>query len=423
MSTAATSGTLPTGPQPPWETVPWPPGPRSLVPYWLYTSQEVYDRERERVFRPAWNYVGLEAELPEPGSYIRSWCGDLPVVVVRDRRDGTINCLLNRCGHRGALLCQEPRGCGTTLACPYHQWTFTQQGRLTGIPFQRGRGGQGGMPADFDASGHGLPRAEVAVRNGVIFASVAPEEPDLAAWLGPEMTGWFDRTMDGRPLRILGRHVQRIRANWKLYALENLRDPYHGGILHVFFVTFGLARADQPGGVRTDAAGRHSVLFHHRTEDNTAGATSEVTSYRRGLSLRDERILEQWPERDGPSTVMQALWPNMVIGTQNNSLNVRQIVPRGPGEFDLAWTFFGYADDPPELERHRIRQSALQGPAGYISIDDAEVLTMVQDGAGVDPAGFAVIEMGGRGTGNADTVITEVAIRSAYSYYRDRMGL
>ena len=38
---------------------------------------------------------------------------------------------------------------------------------------------------------------------------------------------------------------QRIRSNWKL-MFENIKDPYHASLLHVFLVTFGLFRADQP---------------------------------------------------------------------------------------------------------------------------------------------------------------------------------
>jgi salicylate 5-hydroxylase large subunit len=400
---------------PPWVSTPWPDASRATVPYWIYTNEQVLERERERIFARSWNYVGLTAELDRPGSFIRSFCGDIPIIVTRDT-DDTIACVVNRCGHRGVEFCQDMRGEARKLTCPYHQWTYTLQGKLTGIPFRRGNHGSGGMPSDFDPAERNLQRLHVAVRNGAIFAAVDPTEPDVQSWLGPEMTSWFDRTLDGRELRVLGKHRQRVGGNWKLYA-ENLRDPYHGPILHVFFTTFGLARADQPGGVKTDELGRHAVLFHYRTEDQ-AGASADLRSYRAGFTLADTRILERRQERTGASTAMQAIWPNLVIGTQNNSLNMRQIVPRGAHEFDLVWTFFGYADDDPDMTAHRIRQAALQGPAGYISIDDSEMFVENHSGIAIDPREHAVIEMGGRGTGDADTVITETAIRSFYHHYR-----
>lgn len=406
---------------PPWVSTPWPDQSRATVPYWVYTDERVFERERARIFARSWNYVGLTAELDRPGSFIRSFCGDIPVIVTRDT-DDTISCLVNRCSHRGAEFCQDMMGQARKLTCPYHQWTFTLQGKLTGIPFRNGSRGRGGLPDDFDPAERNLQRLTVSVRNGAIFAAVDPQEPDFESWLGPQMTTWFDRTLDGRDLRILGKHRQRIGGNWKLCA-ENLRDPYHGGILHVFFVTFGLARADQPGGVETDEHGRHSVLYHHRAEERAA-PTSEVSSYRAGFTLADPRIIERRPEHDGPSTVVHALWPSLIIGTQNNALSMRHIVPRGAHEFDLVWTFFGYADDDPDMTAHRIRQAtALHGPAGHIWIDDSEMFVETHSGIAIDPREHAVIEIGGRGTGNADTVITETAIRSFYSYYRQVMGL
>jgi salicylate 5-hydroxylase large subunit len=42
---------------------------------------------------------------------------------------------------------------------------------------------------------------------------------------------------------VLGYNRQRIPGNWKLMQ-ENIKDPYHPGLLHTWFVTFGLWRAD-----------------------------------------------------------------------------------------------------------------------------------------------------------------------------------
>jgi anthranilate 1,2-dioxygenase large subunit len=67
----------------------WPGSDGTRVPYEIYTSQDVFDREQERVFRgPFWNYVALEAEIPAPGDFRTSFVGDTPVVVSRDREGG-----------------------------------------------------------------------------------------------------------------------------------------------------------------------------------------------------------------------------------------------------------------------------------------------------------------------------------------------
>ncbi len=56
----------------------------SRVPCKVFSSQAVYDREQERIFRgPTWNFVALEAEIPKAGDYKSTFVGDTPVVVTR----------------------------------------------------------------------------------------------------------------------------------------------------------------------------------------------------------------------------------------------------------------------------------------------------------------------------------------------------
>ena len=59
----------------------------------------------------------------------------------------------------------------------------------------------------------------------------------------PDVLRYFDRLFNGRALTLLGYNRQRIPGNWKLMQ-ENIKDPYHPGLLHTWFVTFGLWRAD-----------------------------------------------------------------------------------------------------------------------------------------------------------------------------------
>jgi salicylate 5-hydroxylase large subunit len=102
---------------------------------------------------------------------------------------------------------------------------------------------------------------------------------------------------------------------------------------------------------------------------------------------------------------------------------MRQIVPRGPREFDLEWTFFGYANDTSEMTTRRLRQANLMGPAGLVSIDDSEVMQFSQEGISQQQRGAGFLEMGGRGTDDEDHMVTETAIRAFYSHYRRVMEL
>ena len=176
----------------------WPAEGLTRIPDWVYTSPEVYEREVERIFHgPTWNFVALEAELPEPGSFRRPFVGPTPVVVARDAA-GAIHVFENRCAHRGAELCRPQGGKTTEFICPYHQWTYDLAGNLTAVPFRRGLQNQGGMPKDFRLEEHGLKQLTVATRGGVVFASFHPDMPSLEDYLGAEMIRDFDATFDGR---------------------------------------------------------------------------------------------------------------------------------------------------------------------------------------------------------------------------------
>jgi salicylate 5-hydroxylase large subunit len=400
----------------------WPAEGAARVPFWVYSDQNVYACEQERIFSgPNWSYVALEAEIPNPFDFIRANIGDKPVVVTRDG-NGSVNVFANHCAHRGVVFCRHARGNTKRFICPYHQWTYDSTGMLVGVPFRRGYRGKGGMDPAFKLQEHGAEALKVAVRHGVIFASFDFSVPPLEDFLGPKMLGYFDRLFDGRELEVLGYMRQRIPCNWK-FMFENIKDPYHATILHVFLITFGLFRLDQRSAVEMDETGRHAALLSRRGEQVLNEATLEMENFRQNLKLNDPRLIEPAREFPGDATVvMQTIFPNVIIQQQSNTLAMRQLVTRGPRAFDLNWTFFGFKSDTPDLRQRRIRQANLMGPAGLVSVDDSEVLALSQEGAEVYPDTDSVLEMGGRSTADTDHMITEAGVRAFYKHYIHVMG-
>lgn len=402
----------------------WPQEP-GRVPYWVYTDGRVYERELARIFNgPTWNYVGLECEIPEPGDYKRTVLGEQSILVVRGK-DGQIRALINRCAHRGVELCQSPSGKAQDFMCPYHQWVYDLEGRLRGVPFKRGVQGKGGMPETFRTDSVSLGRLAVHVRGGAIFASMAEDPPPFEAYLGATILGFYDRVFDGRPLRLLGYLRQKIGGNWKL-MLENIKDPYHASLLHVFFVTFGLFRVDNPSRVIMDDTKLHTALASRRGRQELNHGTSQMKSFNAKLSLSGPELLDVQKEFAGDETVvMHTIWPNLILQQQSNTLACRQIVPCGPDAFELHWTFFGYESDSDEMTERRLRQANLMGPGGLVSMDDSEIVARIQDGIRAAPQGDAgIVEMGGLGAEiETDHMVTEVAIRAFYEGYRKVMDL
>ena len=441
----------------------WSQSGSSRIPFWVYTDAQLYQKELQSIFYgDHWSYVGLEAEVPNTGDYKLSHVGERQVLMVRDRiapkdraTDSGIRVVENRCAHRGVRFCQTLHGNARSFVCPYHQWTYKLNGDLAGLPFKDGvkqdaTDGDivhGGMPGSFDVKDHGLTKLRVAVLHGLVFATFSDQVEPLPAYLGPHIMPWINRifSSDGdgdggtRKLTLLGYNRQRIPGNWKL-MMENIKDPYHPGLLHTWFVTFGLWRADQKSRMVMDEHGRHAVMISRRNEAsaNASSAVTEgVTSFKAKMTLHDDRLLnvvpEAWwtiddPAHPGsnitPTVTMITLFPSLIIQQQVNSLSTRHIVPRGPGEFDFVWTHFGFADDTPEMTARRLRQANLFGPAGFVSADDGEVIEFSQ--AGFDQAGDSgstLCELGGTGTEAAEHMVTETLIRSMYAYWRGVMKL
>src|SRR6202035_1857163 len=403
----------------------WPDDDLSVIPDWVYTDQAIYEREVERIFHgPTWNYVALEAEIPNAGDFIRSNVGPTPIVVTR-AADGAIHAFENRCAHRASEFCRELSGSANEFICPYHQWTYDLEGNLIGVPFRRGMAGKGGMPADFKMQDHGLRKLNVTTHRGVVFASYADDMESFPDYLGPEILREFEATFDGRSLRVLGHYRHTLPGNWKLYH-ENLKDPYHATLLHTFLVTFGLLVAGNRSLMLTDQSGRHGVMASAKSDKAVSGdAKKEMRSFKEGMKLREMRFMDFVEEFDSPwSVTMATIWPNLIVQREMNTLGVRQIVPSGPHEFIMKWTMFRFEGDDEEMTRHRLRQGNLMGPAGFLGLEDNEAIKFVQDGMQRVPNGKHLVKLDpGRETGTADTLISEAAIRAMYQHWRQEMGL
>lgn len=404
----------------------WPEEGLTRIPDWVYTDETIYKREVERIFHGrTWNYVALEAEIPNPGDYVRSNVGPTPVVVSR-AEDGSINVFENRCAHRAAEFCRSLRGNAKEFVCPYHQWSYDLKGNLVGVPFRRGVDGKGGMPKDFRAQDHGLTQLTVTTHRGVVFASYASDMEPLADYLGPEILGEFEATFDGRPLKVLGYYRNTLPGNWKLYH-ENLKDPYHATLLHTFLVSFGLLVAGNRSLMLCDESGRHGVMASAKSDGKNVSQENkkEMRAYQEGMVLEEPRFVDYRPEFDSPwSVTMMTVWPNMIVQREMNTLGIRQIVPTGPNEFIMNWTMFGFEGDDDEMLRHRLRQGNLMGPAGFLGLEDNEAIKYVQDGMKNIPDGRHLVALDpATEAGTSDTLISESAIRAMYRHWRSVMDV
>jgi len=402
--------------------VAWPSNGVSEVPFRVYTDPAQYQREQENLFKgPTWNYLCLATEIPKAGDYVATTVGEVAVIVVRDASGG-INAFVNRCVHRGNLLCLERSGNLPHFNCIYHGWTYDYAGQLTGVAFEHGVKRQGGMPPEFRKEDHRLARLRTAELGGLVFGTFSEATPELETYLGPDVTHGLLRMMNRTP-RLLGRSTQVMPNNWKLY-FENVRDTYHASILHLFLTTFRINRLSMPGGIFINREG--SAHYTFAKLDFAAEDMDYKDAQLRSDSefrLHDNSVVESVDEYgDGISVQILTIMPGTVLQQVRNTIAVRVVRPRGVDKTELEWIHLGFDSDDDAMTERRLRQGNLIGAAGYIAMEDGCVGGFVQRALQYNDDGAGLVMMGGHEAESQPFRASEAAIRGFWKHYRALMG-
>lgn len=188
----------------------------------FYTSQEIFDLERERIFARRWIVVGRESEIAEPGAYVVKEAAGESLIVLRDKSN-EVRAFFNVCRHRGTRICTEHSGrFSNTIQCPYHAWTYTLDGKLLGAPSMDGI-------ADFDKGEFPLHAAAVALWEGFVLVNLSAEpEPFESVWAAV-LTRFSRYNLPN--LKVERRIEYDLACNWKL-VFENYSECYHCGPVH-----------------------------------------------------------------------------------------------------------------------------------------------------------------------------------------------
>ena len=109
--------------------------PRAM-PAWIYDHPQLTKLEIDRILKPSWQIVCHVNSIPKPGDYVTLDLGPESVVALRDR-EGTIRGFHNVCRHRGARCSTAPATAAGPITCPYHGWSYKQDGSLQGVPRAR----------------------------------------------------------------------------------------------------------------------------------------------------------------------------------------------------------------------------------------------------------------------------------------------
>lgn len=196
----------------------------------IFVDEAIYRLELEKIFAKCWLFLCHESQIAKPNDYFTTYMGADPVIVTR-KADGSIGCYLNMCRHRGNRVCRGDQGSAKSFVCPFHGWTFRNDGRLDHVP-----GHKEVYYGELDIDAHGLvPVAQIDSYKGLVFATFNAQAPTLREYLG-DMAWYLDMILDRRSGGVEftpGTHKWQVKCNWKFPADNFVGDTYHGLVSHI----------------------------------------------------------------------------------------------------------------------------------------------------------------------------------------------
>ena len=342
-----------------------------LVDRRIFSGEDIYELELERIFARAWNFMAHDSQIPNPGDFFMTFIGEDRVICVRDN-DGNPQVLVNTCRHRGNAICRAEEGHATSFMCTYHGWTYDLKGNLVGVP-----GFKEVYHEELDRENWGLIKAaHVATYKGFIFATMDPEAPGLSDYLGDVGRIGLDLiAAQGDMVVVPGIQKYIIPCNWKL-AADNVWDFYHPAITHASStMTRWRPLAAPPAADRF--ATPHIVV---RGDYGHAISGPEVTEETRAQQANNA-IHPSWRGRPEAHAVLGPagarvgnhphIFPNCWLIPNGEQLSMR--LPRGPTTTEIWW--FTFIDRNQPRDRHALqfyRANHNFGPAGMAEQDDGE---------------------------------------------------
>lgn len=191
-----------------------------------YVSAEFARLERERMWPNVWLFAAREDEMPDPGDTVVFDIAEKSFLLVR-QRDGGVRAFHNVCLHRGRKLRTTP-GNTTQLRCPFHGFTWRNDGSLKEIP----------CAWDFkhlEGKDLSLPEVRVNLWQGFVMITQNDDIPEFVEWVGPVLDQYetYDLTSRYTAMWV----AKRIDANWKATA-EAFMEAWHSVTTHPQLLPF-----------------------------------------------------------------------------------------------------------------------------------------------------------------------------------------
>jgi nitrite reductase/ring-hydroxylating ferredoxin subunit len=317
----------------------------------VYSDPDRFQRELALIFRRVPLLFGFTAELPKPGDYKAFEIAGVPVLVMRGE-DGTARAFVNGCRHRGTPIAADGCGSAHRFTCPYHGWTYRNDGKLIGLP----------EPAKFgavDMGKLGLVALPCEERAGMIFGILKPGAAlDLDRFYG----GLLEHLAQYRfeTWTLMAKSVVE-GANWKV-AFDGYLESYHFAVAH----RDTLAPSMHGGMSAYEAYGPH---MHYINPMRSVGA------------LRDMPKSERWRYGDEHFHLVSLLFPNISFSLGFNGVtSIAQVLPGPAVDQNRTVVYHLCASPPANDDEAREREAARDFMITILEKEDYDMGRRIQQG-------------------------------------------
>src|SRR6201995_2772105 len=312
------------------------------IPAPWYFDRRIEQLERSSVFAANWQMVGRLDQVREPGQFFTIDVNEEPLVVVRSD-DGRLRAFFNVCRHHAAAVVPQESGCAKQFRCPYHGWTYGNDGALKGMVEFEG-------VCNFNRADNGLVPVRVDTWEDFIFVNLDGRAAPLAEFLGkvPELVAPLKLAEN---LHFFDRRVYTLNCNWKVYV-----DNYLDGGYHVPHAHKGLSSVIEYTKYTIENFQRSCLQSSPLSSD--ANTTAEVGATRQG------RAFYLW------------IYPNFMINAYEGVMDTNFVLPLGPDKCAVVFDYY-FSDISTAAEKHNRESIAV---SEIVQDEDMAICDAVQRG-------------------------------------------
>jgi choline monooxygenase len=188
------------------------------IPAPWYFDSRIELLERDSVFAANWQVVGRADQVSQPGQFFTIDVNRDPLLIARGD-DGKLRAFYNVCRHHAAAVVPEASGSAKQFRCPYHGWTYGNDGALKGmVEFEN--------VCNFDRKDNGLVPIRVDTWENFVFVNLDGTASPLHEFLGkvPSLVAPLEIM---EKLHYFDRRIYTLKCNWKVYVDNYLDGGYH----------------------------------------------------------------------------------------------------------------------------------------------------------------------------------------------------